>query len=115
MSFRTALASIGVLVAGSPLAGQAPTPSPAAIDSIFTQYNRTTSPGCALGVFQRQRIVYSRGYGMADLNQGIAINPSTVFYVASTSKQFTALSIALLAEQGKIGLDDPVRKWVPEL
>ena len=95
MSFRTALASIGVLVAGSPLAGQAPTPSPAAIDSIFTQYNRTTSPGCALGVFQRQRIVYSRGYGMADLNQGIAINPSTVFYVASTSKQFTALSIAL--------------------
>jgi CubicO group peptidase (beta-lactamase class C family) len=115
MPVRFALTSIGALLAGSALAAQTPAPSPAAIDSIFAQYNRTTSPGCALGVFQRERIVYSRGYGMADLNQGIAINPSTVFYVASTSKQFTALSIALLAEQGKIGLDDPVRKWIPEL
>jgi CubicO group peptidase (beta-lactamase class C family) len=52
---------------------------------------------------------------MADLNQAIAINPRTVFYIASTSKQFTAMSIALLAEQGRISLDDPVRKYVPEL
>lgn len=90
-------------------------PSPATIDSIFAQYDHTNTPGCAIGVYREGRIVYSRGYGMADLNQGVAITPQTVFYVGSTSKQFTAFAITLLAEQGRISLDDPVRKYVPEL
>src|SRR3989442_3412059 len=90
-------------------------PTSAAIDSVFSRYDHTGTPGCALGVFRDGRMVYQRGYGMADLNQGIAITPRTVFYLASTSKQFTAMSIALLAEQGKVRLDDPVRKYVPEL
>jgi CubicO group peptidase (beta-lactamase class C family) len=111
-SLRLVLPS--AVLALAPAAAQS-APNPAEVDRIFSRYNRTDAPGCALGVFQNEAIVYRRGYGMADLNQGIAIDPSTVFYVASTSKQFTALSIALLAEQGKIRLDDPVRKWVPEL
>src|SRR5438876_6046097 len=90
-------------------------PTSAAIDSVFSRYDHTGTPGCALGVFRDGRMVYQRGYGMADLNQGIAITPRTVFYLASTSKQFTAMSVALLAEQGKVRLDDPVRKYVPEL
>ena len=90
-------------------------PSPAAIDSVFAQYDHTNTPGCAIGVYREGQIVYSRGYGMAELNQGIAITPQTVFYIGSTSKQFTAFAIALLAEQGRISLDDPVRKYVPEL
>jgi CubicO group peptidase (beta-lactamase class C family) len=75
-------------------------PDAKAIDAIFAQYDHTNTPGCALGVFRDGRIIYSRGYGMADLNQGVPITPITPFYVASTSKQFTAFSVALAAEQG---------------
>ncbi|MGE0438927.1 MAG: serine hydrolase domain-containing protein [Gemmatimonadales bacterium] len=108
---------IWAFLPGSPIpAAVAQTdPSPAAIDSIFSRYDRTSVPGCALGVFRNDRIVSARGYGMADLNQGVPITPETVFYIASTSKQFTAMSIALLAEEGKLALTDPVRKWIPEL
>lgn len=90
-------------------------PSPARIDSLFARYDHTNTPGCALGVYRDDRLVYGRGYGMADLNQGIPIGTNTVFYIASTSKQFTAASIALLVESGALSLSDPVRKWVPEL
>ena len=90
-------------------------PQPQAVDRVFAHYDHTSTPGCALGVFRDGKVIYTRGYGMADLNQGTPITPATVFYIASTSKQFTAMSIALLAEQGKISLDDGVRKWVPEL
>lgn len=90
-------------------------PPPAAIDSIFARYDHTNTPGCALGVYRDERLVYGRGYGMAELNQGVPIGTSTVFYIASTSKQFTAASIALLVEEGKLSLSDPVRKWIPEL
>ncbi len=101
----------GTMVTGRHLAD----PSHVAIDSIFAQYDHTNTPGCALGVYRDDRIVYARGYGMADLNQHVPIDPSTVFYIASTSKQFTAMSVALLAEDGKLSLDDPIRKWIPEL
>ncbi len=90
-------------------------PTPAAIDSIFARYAHPNTPGCAIGVYREGRIVYSHGYGMADLNQAAAITPQTVFYIGSTSKQFTAFAIALLAERGVISVDDPVRKYIPEL
>ena len=61
------------------------------------------------------QIVYKCGYGMADLDQDIPIRPDTVFHVASVSKQFTARAIVLLAQEGKLSLDDEVRKYVPEL
>jgi len=85
------------------------------VDKVFTKWDRTDSPGCALGVYQGGQIVYKRGYGMADLNDDVRITPGTVFHVASMSKQFTAASIVLLAQQGKLGLDDDVRKYIPEL
>jgi CubicO group peptidase (beta-lactamase class C family) len=61
------------------------------------------------------RIVYKHAYGMADLDHNVTITASTVFHVASMSKQFTAASILLLAQQGKLSLDDDVRKYIPEL
>jgi CubicO group peptidase (beta-lactamase class C family) len=85
------------------------------VDKVFEKYNKTDSPGCALGVYQDGRIVYKRGYGMANLNDGVPIRPETVFHVASMSKQFTAASILLLAQQGKLSLDDDVHKYIPEL
>ncbi|MGQ0640611.1 MAG: serine hydrolase domain-containing protein, partial [Gemmatimonadaceae bacterium] len=87
----------------------------ARVDSVFAQYAKQDSPGCALGVFRNGQIAYSRGYGMANLELGVPITPEHVFYVGSVSKQFTAMSIALLAKDGKLSLDDDVRKYIPEL
>ncbi len=87
----------------------------ARVDSIFAQYTRPDSPGCAVGVFRNGQIAYSRGYGMANIELGVPITPEHVFYVGSVSKQFTAMSIALLAKDGRLSLDDDVHKFIPEL
>ena len=116
----TALA-LCVFVAASP----APTPTPAPtkappdtksqVDAVFAEYDRSDSPGCSLGVYRDGKIVYARGYGMANLELGVANSPQTVFDIGSTSKQFTAFSIQLLAREGKLSLDDDIRKWLPEI
>lgn len=85
------------------------------VDGVFAKWDRADSPGCALGVYHGGQIVYKRGYGMEDLNEDVRIAPGTVFHVASMSKQFTAAAIVLLAQQGKLSLDDDVRKYIPEL
>ena len=85
------------------------------VDKVFSKWNRADSPGCALGIYRGGQIVYKRGYGMEDLNEDVLITPGTVFHVASMSKQFTAASIVLLAQQGKLSLDDDIRKFIPEL
>ena len=87
----------------------------AAIDKIFERWDRTGSPGCAVGVARGDQVIHSEGYGMANLEYGIRIWPSTVFESGSVAKQFTAAAINLLAQDGKLSLDDPVRKYVPEL
>lgn len=112
-------ATLSVLLSSSLVAAQAPKPEPenltAKVDAIFQKMDSTVSPGCALSVMKDGKIIYERGYGMADLDHNVSITPTTVFHVASMSKQFTAASILLLAQQGKISLDDPVRKYIPEL
>lgn len=85
------------------------------VDKLFAQYDRPDSPGCAVGVIQDGRFIYKRGYGSANLDYGVPLTAKSVFYIASTSKQFTAASIAILADQGRISLEDDVRKYVPEL
>jgi CubicO group peptidase (beta-lactamase class C family) len=85
------------------------------VDTVFTKWDRSDSPGCALGVYRGGQIVYKRGYGMEDLNEEVHITPGTVFHVASMSKQFTAASVVQLAQQRKLSLDDDVRKYIPEL
>jgi CubicO group peptidase (beta-lactamase class C family) len=87
----------------------------AQVDKVFEKWNRTDSPGCALGVYKDGQIVYKHGYGMANLNDDVTITPETVFHVASMSKQFTAASILLLQQQGKLSIDDDVHKYIPEL
>jgi len=85
------------------------------VDKVFQKWNRTDSPGCAMSVMKDGSIVYKHAYGMADLDHNVTLTPSSVFHVASMSKQFTAASIVLLAQQGKLSLDDDVHKYVPEL
>jgi CubicO group peptidase (beta-lactamase class C family) len=84
-------------------------------DSVFQAFDRTDSPGCALGVYQDGKILYARGYGMASLEHGVALSPRSVLDIGSISKQFTAMSMLMLQKEGKLSLDDPIRKYIPEL
>ena len=90
-------------------------PAPAAIDKLFATWDKPDTPGAALAVVRDGKIVYSRGYGQANLEYGVPNAPSTIFHAASLSKQFTGLCIQILAQEGKLSLDDPVKKFVPEL
>jgi CubicO group peptidase (beta-lactamase class C family) len=85
------------------------------VDAIMAEWSRPDSPGCAVGVVREGQLVLAKGYGQADLERGVPISPASVFDIASTSKQFTAAVIVLLAQQGKLELDDDVRRLVPEL
>ena len=85
------------------------------VDQVFASFDSTNSPGCAVSVIQDGNIVYKQGYGMANLDHDVPIRTDTVFHVASVSKEFTAASIALLALEGKLSLDDPVQKYLPWL
>jgi CubicO group peptidase (beta-lactamase class C family) len=85
------------------------------VDKIFQKWNRTDSPGCAMSVMKDGGIIYKHAYGMADLDHDVPLTTSSVFHVASMSKQFTAASIVLLAQQGKLSLDDDIHKYIPEL
>ncbi|MDH3441107.1 MAG: beta-lactamase family protein, partial [Gammaproteobacteria bacterium] len=87
----------------------------AEIDSLFASWDKPGSPGCALAVARDGDLVYSRGYGYSNLDYDIPITPQTVFDVASVTKQFNAASLTMLALEGKLSLDDDVRKWLPEL
>src|SRR5215212_436453 len=87
----------------------------ARVDSIFRAFDRTDSPGCALGVYEDGAIRYARGYGMASLEHGVPLSPRSVLDVGSISKQFTAMSMLLLEKEGKLSLDDPIRKYFPEM
>jgi CubicO group peptidase (beta-lactamase class C family) len=112
---RLALVLMTMLAVAQPAAAQ---PSPGVtrwIDSIFAPYNRRGMPGCAVGVVQRDSLVYSRGFGEAVLLNHVRNTPATAFYIASLSKQFTALSILLLEQDRKLSLNDDIRRWVPEV
>ncbi len=85
------------------------------IDRLFAQWDKPTSPGCAVGVLRDGRFVYERGYGMANLDYDVPITPRTVFYVGSVTKQFTAALAAMLALDGKLSLDADIRTYLPEM
>lgn len=85
------------------------------VDSLFAQWDRSSSPGCSVAISRNGTLTYERGYGMSNLEDGIAITPATVLEVGSMSKQFTAASILLLQQRRQLSLDDDVRKYIPEL
>jgi CubicO group peptidase (beta-lactamase class C family) len=86
------------------------------VDAFLSQWDKNDMPGCAVGVVKDGRLVYKRGFGMANLDYDVPNMPSsTRFNLASASKPFTAFSIALLAQGGKLSLDDDIRKYLPEM
>jgi CubicO group peptidase (beta-lactamase class C family) len=85
------------------------------VDQLFAPWDKPDSPGCAIAIVQNSKIVYKRGYGMANLEYDIPITPSSVFDIGSTSKQFTAMCVALLDRQGQLSLNDSVQQYIPEI
>jgi CubicO group peptidase (beta-lactamase class C family) len=85
------------------------------VDQIFAAYDKPDSPGCTLGVIRDGNFVYKKGYGAGSLELGVPLTPESVFYMGSVSKQFTAASVVLAAEQGFLSLDDDIRKYVSEI
>ncbi|HQR02369.1 MAG TPA: serine hydrolase domain-containing protein, partial [Ferruginibacter sp.] len=102
------------LLSSSLVYSQSPGLAAQKIDSIFSVYTRQT-PGAAIAIVKDGKIVFTKGYGMADLEQGKPITPQTVFNIASVSKQFTAFAIYLLENEGKLSFEDDIRKFFPEL
>lgn len=111
---RSALLAIALLLAVSALSAQQFPPDPR-VDSVFAEYDTPDAPGCAVGIYRNGTLTYARGYGLADLEHRVPITATTIFDIGSTSKQFAAAIIVLLAREGKLSLEDDVRRFIPEL
>jgi CubicO group peptidase (beta-lactamase class C family) len=108
-----AVACLLLAVAVSVLGGADETT--AKVDRLFAAWDKTTSPGAALAVVRDGKIIYERGYGMAKLEDGLVNGPEKVFDIGSVSKQFTAACVALLVRDGKVRVEDDIRKYLPEM
>jgi CubicO group peptidase (beta-lactamase class C family) len=106
-----ALGAVPIALSGQ--AAVAPSLEPK-VDAVFAAWNAAT-PGCAVGVSTAGKPALAKGYGMADLEHDVQIGPETIFEAGSVSKQFAAAAVLLLVRDGKLSLDDAVRKYIPEL
>jgi CubicO group peptidase (beta-lactamase class C family) len=84
------------------------------VDAVFSRFDRTDTPGCMVGVNERGDLRLRAAYGMADLERSVPFTPSLLSEIGSVSKQFVAAALVLLEQEGKLSLDDPVRKHLPE-
>jgi len=113
---KTARILVALLLVAQPVAAQrltAPPDAEARIDKHFERFSG--GPGCAVGASIDGTTVFASGYGIADLEHNVPITAETIFEPGSVSKQFTAATVLLLAQEGKLSLDDPVRKYIPEV
>lgn len=85
------------------------------IEQVVASMIGEDGPGATVAVARDGKIIYSKGFGHAELEYDAHNTPQTVFHIASVSKQFTAFAIAMLADQGKLSVDDDIRKYLPEL
>ncbi|MFN3422015.1 MAG: serine hydrolase domain-containing protein, partial [Armatimonadota bacterium] len=80
---------------------------------MFERMSKTRLPGLSIAIVKDGEVIYARGFGFRDLDSGAPMTPQTRVGIGSVTKSFTALSIMMLVEEGKISLDDPVDKFVP--
>ena len=113
----TSSVALVLLVSAAPSgAQQADTADLAArVDRVFARFNRQDSPGCAVGAARDGKVLYTHGYGSANLEYDVPITAESIFESGSVAKQFTASAIVLLALDGKLSLDDDIRKYLPEV
>jgi len=82
-------------------------------DYINTEMTRQHIPGLSLAIMQHGQLIRAQGYGFANLEHHVPVHPDTVFETGSLGMQFTAVAVMLLVEDGKLHLDDPIRKYLP--
>ena len=85
------------------------------VDQLFAEWNKSDTPGAALAVTRDGEVIHKQGYGTANLEYDIPITPTTIFDIASVSKQFAAFAITTLAHDGKLALDDDIRRHLPDV
>lgn len=107
--------AFGLALISGAAAADGPADPAAQVDEMFAEWNKSDAPGFAVAVIKDGEIVYENAFGMADLERGIALTPQSAFEIGSISKQFTAMCILLLEDDGKLSVDDDVRKYVPEM
>ncbi|MCB1024431.1 MAG: beta-lactamase family protein [Acidobacteria bacterium] len=110
---RKIILSVIFILLSLPISAQITSDQKVKIDALFKDANENT-PGAAIGVIKDGKMIYSNGYGMADLEHDVKLSPKSVFYMASVSKQFVTMAVLLLEEQGKLSLDDEVQKHLPD-
>lgn len=111
------LACAALCIGASPAAAQQPVndSTRVALNRVFAAWSAADGPGCAVGVSRDGTVVFQNGYGLADVETESPITPASVFHVGSVSNQFTAAALMLLARDGRLSLDDDVRRYLPEL
>jgi len=87
----------------------------ARMDKLFDFWNRLDQPGFAVVVVKEGQVVYQNVFGLACQEHGVAITPKTVFNIATAAQPFVGMAVALLENEGKLSLDDDVRKYIPEI
>lgn len=119
MTVRTAAFTWSIVLLAAlavvPAWGQQPRGPGARVDALFAEWDRLDSPGAAVAVVRNGSVLYRNGYGAANLEHRVPITPATVFDIASVSKQFAGMAVAMLVGQGAISLDDDVRTYLPEV
>lgn len=120
MKFRIVFGVFSLAVCSLTLAAQVPDKAKviAGAERAFEKVAKTNpmpAPGCAVGVSLNGESVFEKAFGMAELEHGNANTPQTIFESGSVAKQFTAAALILLQQDGKLNIDDPVRKYIPEL
>lgn len=113
-SYGIPVSLVAVWMAGSALAQMSPADI-TRFDAVFSKWNRPDSPGCAVSVEKEGRPVLSRAYGLAELEHAAPATVDTIYEAGSVSKQFVASAVILLSLDGKLSLDDDVRRFIPEL
>lgn len=95
-------------------AAQSPAPIAAVERYVRAELARQRIPGLSVAILRGDRLVLARGYGYANLEHHVRATDSTVYQLGSVTKQFTAAAVVMLAEQGRLGLDHPITRYLPE-
>ncbi len=107
--------STSLLAQADAINSEIPDENVIAIDQIFSGFDEINKPGAAVAVVKGDSIIFKKGYGSANLEYELPVSPSSVFHIASVSKQFTVFAVLLLEQEGKLSFDDDIRKHIPEV
>lgn len=115
LRFAVAFALLTTILCTAGAASAAkPTPTAEAIDALLAGAIPADGPGAAVIAVKDGKTVFRKAYGMADLELGVRLSPDSVFRLGSITKQFTAVAVLMLAEEGKLSLSDPITKFLPD-